>query len=100
MWVTVAAPRSDIIGAVGQFDVGANTWRSETAKPEHGGDFYFYLDDTLAIDATKRGTTFSASVAAGNELVLCEVEIKGWEVGMAMAGGRRRRCASPRKLRP
>ncbi|WP_426116715.1 hypothetical protein [Massilia sp. PWRC2] len=34
----------------------------------------------LAVDATKRGTTFSASVAAGKEFVLCEVEIRGREI--------------------
>ncbi|MFM9433517.1 hypothetical protein ACFDR9_000558 [Janthinobacterium sp. CG_23.3] len=55
-------------------------WRSEAAKPDHGGGFYYYLDDTLAIDATWRGDTFAASVTAGKELVLCEVEIKGREI--------------------
>ena len=55
-------------------------WRSEEAKPGHGGGFYYYLNEALAIDATRLGTTFSASVAAGKELVLCEVEIKGREI--------------------
>jgi hypothetical protein len=61
-----------------EYKMGA--WRSEAAKPDHGGGFYYYLDDTLAIDATKRGTTFSASVTAGKKLILCEVEIRGREI--------------------
>lgn len=64
-----------------EYKVGV--WRSEAAKPDHGGGFFYYLDATLAIDAidaTRRGATFSASVAAGKELILCEVEIKGREI--------------------
>lgn len=61
-----------------EYKVGV--WRSEAAKPDHGGGFYCYLDDTLAIDATTRGATFHESVAAGKTLVLCEVEIKGREI--------------------
>jgi hypothetical protein len=55
-------------------------WRSETAKPDHGGGFYYYMDDMLAIDATTRGNTFHDSVTAGKVLVLCEVEISGREI--------------------
>ncbi len=69
-----------LVSAFDDSEYKIGVWRSEAAKPGHGGGFYFYLDDTLAIDATKRGTTFAASVAAGKRLVLCEVEIKGREI--------------------
>jgi hypothetical protein len=55
-------------------------WRSEAARPDHEGGFYYYLDKPLAVSATKRGGTFAASVAAGKSLVLCEVEIAGREI--------------------
>jgi hypothetical protein len=55
-------------------------WRSEAAKPDHGGGFYYYLDEKLAVDATKRGDTFAASVADGKVLVLCEVEVQGKQI--------------------
>ena len=61
-----------------EYKVGV--WRSEAAKPDHGGGFYYYRDDSLAIDATTRGGTFHDSVAAGKVLVLCEVEIKGRQI--------------------
>lgn len=69
-----------LVSAYDNSEYKVGVWRSETAKPDHGGGFYYYLDDTLAVDATKRGATFAASVAAGKELVLCAVEIKGREV--------------------
>ena len=69
-----------LVSAYDGSEYRVGVWRSEAAKPDHGGGFYYYLDDTLAIDATKRGTTFTANVAAGKELVLCEVEIKGREI--------------------
>jgi len=56
-------------------------WRSQAARPDHGGGFYYYMDEAPAIDATKRGVTFAESVDAGNVLVLCKVEIKGREIG-------------------
>lgn len=52
-------------------------WRSEAAAECHGGGFYFYLDQGLAVAATSRGETFAARVSAGKELVLCEVEVAG-----------------------
>lgn len=55
-------------------------WRSEAAKPDHGGGLYYYLDDKLAIEATTGGTTSSASVVAGTTLMTYEVEIKGREI--------------------
>lgn len=69
-----------LVSAFDDSEYKVGVWRSEAAKPDHGGGFYYYLDDALAIDATKRGSTFAASVAAGKELVLCEVEIKGREI--------------------
>lgn len=69
-----------LVSAFDNSEYKVGVWRSEAAKPDHGGGFYYYLDDALAIDATKRGTTFAASVAAGKELMLCEVEIKGREI--------------------
>lgn len=55
-------------------------WRSEAVKPDHGGGFYYYVGKKFAVDATERGSTFAASVAAGKELVLCEVEVGGREI--------------------
>ena len=69
-----------LVSAYDDSEYKVGIWRSEAAKADHGGGFYYYLDDALAIDATKRGDTFAASVAAGKELVLCEVEIKGREI--------------------
>jgi hypothetical protein len=62
---------------------------AQAAQPDHGGGFYYYLDDAFAIDATKRGDTFAKSVAAGKTLVLCEVEIRGREIeyGNGKRGG-------------
>lgn len=47
-----------LVSAFDDSEYKIGVWRSEAAKPDHGGGFYYYLDDTLAIDATKRGTTF------------------------------------------
>ncbi len=69
-----------LVSAYDDSEYKVGVWRSEAARADHGGGFYYYLDDTLAINATQRGTTFSTSVAAGKELVLCEVEIKGREI--------------------
>lgn len=69
-----------LVSAYDDSEYKVGVWRSEAAKPDHGGGFYYYLDDTFAIEATKRGITFSASLAAGKKLVLCEVEIKGREI--------------------
>ncbi len=78
--VLAKSPDGKLVSAYDDSEYKVGTWRSEAAKPDHGGGFYYYLDETFAIDATKRGTTFSASVAAGKKLVLCEVEIKGREI--------------------
>lgn len=69
-----------LVSAYDDSEYKIGIWRSQAAKPDHEGGFYFYLDEALAIEATKRGDTFSASVAAGKKLVLCEVEIKGREI--------------------
>jgi hypothetical protein len=55
-------------------------WRAETARPNHGGGFYCYLDQELAIRATELGTTFHQNISEGKQLVLCEVEISGKRV--------------------
>lgn len=60
------------------YDIG--TWRAETARPNHRGGYYCYLDQELAIRATELGATFHNSVSAGKSLVLCEVEIAGKRV--------------------
>lgn len=62
-------------------------WRSQAARENHGGGFYYYLDQQLAIDATGRGQTFSDSVSGGRNLVLCEVEVSGRDIGYT--GGKR-----------
>lgn len=69
-----------LVSAFDDSEYKMGIWRSEEAKPDHGGGFYFYRDYMLAIDATERGNTFSSSVAAGKKLMLCEVEIKGREI--------------------
>lgn len=69
-----------LVSAFDDSEYKVGIWRSEAVKPDHGGGFYYYLDEALAIDATKRDTTFAASVAAGKKLMLCEVEIKGREI--------------------
>lgn len=53
------------------------SWRREAALPDHGGGFYFYWNEDLAVQATQRGDTFHSSVTGGKSLVLCEVEIGG-----------------------
>jgi len=58
-------------------------WRIETAQPDHGGGYYYYLDQALAIEATSNGTTFSACVSGGKTLMLCEVEVSGREIAYA-----------------
>ena len=55
-------------------------WRSQAVREDHGGGFYYYLHQQLAIDATGRGHTFSESVSAGKSLVLCEVEVSGRDI--------------------
>lgn len=55
-------------------------WRTQAAQPNHGGGFYFYFDEELAIRATASGSTFGARVAEGKELVLCEVEVQGRQI--------------------
>lgn len=69
-----------LVSAYDDSEYQLGKWRSEAAQPNHGGGFYYYLDDALAIEATKRGDTFAESVAAGKALVLCEVEIKGKQI--------------------
>jgi len=54
-----------------------DTWRCEPALPDHGGGFYFYWNEELAVQATQRGATFHRSVTDGKSLVLCEAEIGG-----------------------
>ena len=55
-------------------------WRSQAALANHGGGFYYYLDQQLAIDATGRGETFASSVSEGKRLALCEVEVSGRDI--------------------
>lgn len=61
-----------------EYNIGA--WRAETARPNHGGGYYCYLDQELAKKATELGSTFHKSVSDGKRLVLCEVEISGKRV--------------------
>jgi membrane-bound inhibitor of C-type lysozyme len=50
------------------------------ARPDHGGGYYCYADQSVAVDATERGDTFSERVSEGKSLVLCQVEIAGGRV--------------------
>ena len=61
-------------------------WRIETVQPDHGGGYYYYRDQALAVEATSNGTTFSARVSSGKALMLCEVEVSGREI--AYSGGK------------
>ena len=69
-----------LVSAFDDSEYEPGKWRTEAARPNHGGGFYYYLDQQLAVDATKRGNTFTASVAAGKKLVLCEVEVQGKQI--------------------
>lgn len=69
-----------LVSAFEEFEYKVGKWRSEAAKPDNGGEFCCYLDEARAIDPTKRGPPFAASVATRTELVLCTVEIKGREI--------------------
>lgn len=86
-----------------EYNIG--TWRAEAALPKHGGGYYCYLDQELAIRATELGATFHNSVSDGKSLVLCEVEIAGKRVaydGGKMAASRLRvvREVRPINLNP
>ena len=52
-------------------------WRSEAAQDDHGGGFYYYESEDLAIETTKAGRTFARCVTEGKTLVLCAVEVSG-----------------------
>jgi hypothetical protein len=69
-----------LVSAFDDSEYETGKWRSEAARPNHGGGFYYYLDQQLAVDATKRGDTFAESVAEGKKLVLCEVEVQGKQI--------------------
>ena len=66
-----------LVSAFDGSDYKIGIWRSEAARPGHGGGFYCYLDANDAIAATRRGTTFHASVSDGKSLVLCSVKVAG-----------------------
>lgn len=55
-------------------------WRMEAAKADHGGGFYYYCEKVLAVEATRRGETFTKSVSESKTLVLCEVEYSGKQI--------------------
>lgn len=80
-----------LVSAYDNSEYELGVWRSETARPDHNGGFYFYRNDALAIDGTERGLTFARSVAAGKELVLCTAEVARRMI--AYTGGK---CAASR----
>lgn len=53
------------------------TWRSEAAQDDHGGGFYYYESEALAVETTQAGHTFAQCVSEGKALVLCAVEVSG-----------------------
>lgn len=53
------------------------TWRSEAAQDDHGGGFYYYESQDLAIETTRQGRTFARCVSEGKTLVLRTVEVAG-----------------------
>lgn len=52
-------------------------WRTDTAKEDHGGGFYYYETRHEAVAMTRRGVTFAQCVSEGKSLVLCSVEVAG-----------------------
>lgn len=56
-------------------------WREEMAMTDHGGGFYYYRENELAVITTRSGATFGKSVSEGKSLVLCKVECSGKQVG-------------------
>lgn len=76
-------------------------WRSQAAKPDHGGGFYFYWNATEALEGVRNSTTFNAAWAEGKTLVLCEVEVSGRTVDYAggkVASTRLRVVGVPQRL--
>jgi hypothetical protein len=56
------------------------TWRSQQARGEHGGGFYFYVSRDEALAAVKTNVVFNEEWTQGKQLVLCRVEVSGREV--------------------
>jgi hypothetical protein len=54
-----------------------NTWRSQKAKDNHGGGFYFYRTEEEALEGMRCNATFAPALTAGKELALCWVEVSG-----------------------
>lgn len=54
-----------------------NTWRSEAARQNHGGGFYYYDTAEEALEGMERSLTFNRQWTDGKELVLCLVEVAG-----------------------
>ncbi|MEO8119514.1 MAG: hypothetical protein ABI606_09360 [Rhodoferax sp.] len=75
-----------LVSAFDDSEYKIETWRVESAKADHGGGFYFYANKELAIDATRRGDTFTTCVTEGKTLVLCEIEYAGKQI--AYSGGK------------
>ncbi|MCV2355393.1 hypothetical protein LNV09_14660 [Paucibacter sp. B2R-40] len=70
-------PDGRLLSAFDDSEYKIGKWRQEAVADDHGGGFYYYDDQELAIAATERGQTFSDSVSAGKQLVLCLVEVSG-----------------------
>lgn len=69
-----------LVSAFDDSEYKLGIWRSEAARPDHGGGYYCYPDQVMALEATERADTFHESVSDGKSLVLCRVEIAGRQV--------------------
>jgi len=58
-------------------EYAAGKWRSQAARPDHGGGYYFYWNQDQATQAVAASETFKNTWTAGKTLVLCEVEVAG-----------------------
>jgi hypothetical protein len=100
--VVVKSDDGRLLSAFDGSEYQIDNWREEAARPNHGGGFYCYMSEDLAVSSTERGATFHASVTSGKKLVLCAVEIGGKRVeyaGSKVAVSRLRVVAEIREVK-
>ena len=79
--VVAKTPDGRLVSAFDGSVYKPEVWRSEAAQDDHGGGFYYYESQDLAIETTRQGRTFARCVSEGKTLVLCAVEVAGRVVG-------------------
>lgn len=75
--VVAKTPEGTLVSAFDGSVYKPGTWRSEAAQDDHGGGFYYYEFEDLAVETTKAGRTFARCVTEGKTLALCAVEVSG-----------------------